>query len=151
MWYVYMVIMLLCFALLGWSPSNAAPPASPPSVQEEGGEIPHPPGIAPLRPVLDYLRFYESQPARVLPYITEHFRGGMDQRVWVDQTRALLAAQGYTRLSWLVHHLEVTETGGTVHVNTRARIDGQELLQKEIFKLIRTPEGEWLIDEWHLE
>jgi hypothetical protein len=107
--------------------------------------------MAPLRPVFDYLRFYESQPARVLPYLTEHFRGGIEPRVWVDQTRALLAAQGYTRLWWLVHHLEITDTGGTVQVKTRARIDGQELLQQEIFVLVRTPEGQWLIDDWHLE
>jgi len=45
----------------------------------------------------------------VLPYITEHFRGGMEPRLWVDQTRALLAAQGYTRLAWTVHHLELTK------------------------------------------
>jgi hypothetical protein len=45
----------------------------------------------------------------------------------------------------------MTDTGGEVHVTTRARIDGQELLQKEIFVLVRTPEGEWLIDDWHLE
>ena len=107
--------------------------------------------MAPLRPVLDYLRYYESQPARVLPYITAHFRSGMEPRIWVDQTRALLAAQGYTRLAWTVHHLETTDTEATVHVTTRARIDGQDLLQLEIFTLIHTPEGEWLIDDWHLE
>ncbi len=32
-----------------------------------------------------------------------------------------------------------------------ARIDEQELMQQELFELVRTPEGEWLIDDWHLE
>jgi hypothetical protein len=50
-----------------------------------------------------------------------------------------------------VQHLEMTDTGATAYVTTQARIDGQELLQKEIFVLVRTPEGEWLIDDWHLE
>ncbi|MGE3539697.1 MAG: hypothetical protein AB7N91_19990 [Candidatus Tectimicrobiota bacterium] len=122
-----------------------------PSVQEDTEDVPVPQGIAPLRPVLDYLRYYESQPARVLPYLTEHFRGGMEPRVWVDQTRALLAAQGYTRLAWTVHRLEVDESGARVHVTTRARIDGQDLLQQELFVLLRTPEGDWLIDDWRLE
>jgi len=110
-----------------------------------------PSSLPPERPVLDYLRYYESQPARVLPYITERFRSGMEPQLWVDQTRALLAAQGYTRLAWTVDHLEMTDTGATVHVTTRARIDEQELVQQERFELIHTPEGEWLIDDWHLE
>jgi len=45
-----------------------------------------PAGDAPLRPVLTICGFYESQPARVLPYITRTFRGGMEPRLWVDQT-----------------------------------------------------------------
>src|SRR5712692_4653453 len=145
---------IVLVVLLGgnvWGASKAEP--TPQLEQDEVDTLPPPApgGIAPLRPVLDYLRYYESQPARVLPYITERFRGGMEPRLWVDQTRALLAAQGYTRLAWTVQHLEMTNTGGEVHVTTRARIDGQELLQKEIFVLVRTPEGEWLIDDWHLE
>ena len=134
-----------------WGAPQAEPPPQP--VQDEFDTLPPPApgGIAPLRPVLDYLRYYESQPARVLPYITERFRSGMEPRLWVDQTRALLAAQGYTRLAWTVEHLEMTNTGAIVHVTTRARIDEQELMQQEIFELVRTPEGEWLIDDWHLE
>jgi len=149
----YACAMLLVVLLGGYvqgAPKPQVDPA-PQSVQDDVGDIPPPRGIAPLLPVLDYLRYYESQPARVLPYITEHFRSGMEPRLWVDQTRALLAAQGYTRLAWTVHHLEVTDTEATVYVTTRARIDGQELIQQEIFVLIHTPEGEWLIDDWHLE
>ena len=149
--YVVAVLLLALLSVQVWSAPQTRPEPTSQPAPDESGDIPPPPGIAPLRPVFDYLRFYESQPARVLPYITEHFRGGMEPRLWVDQTRALLAAQGYTRLAWIVHHLEITDVGGTVHVNTRARLDGQELLQKEIFVLIRTPEGEWLIDDWHLE
>jgi hypothetical protein len=149
--YAVAVLLLALLSVQVWSAAKTGPEPTPQPAQDESGDIPAPPGIAPLRPVFDYLRFYESQPARVLPYLTEHFRGGMEPRLWVDQTRALLAAQGYTRLAWVVHHLEITDIGGTVHVNTRARIDGQELLQKEIFVLLRTPAGEWLIDDWHLE
>lgn len=152
MWYVFVVLLVGLWQAQSWSTTKIGPVFISQLTQDDVGEAPPPPpGIAPLRPVFDYLRFYESQPARVLPYITEHFRGGMEPRLWVDQTRALLAAQGYTRLAWTVHHLEVTDTGGEVHVTTRARIDGQELLQKEIFVLVRTSEGEWLIDDWHLE
>jgi hypothetical protein len=149
--YALAILLMVLLSVQAWSAPKTEP--EPPSllVQDDLGDIPPPPGTAPLRPVFDYLRFYESQPARVLPYITEHFRGGMEPRLWVDQTRALLAAQGYTRLAWTVHHLEMTDTGATAHVTTQARIDGQELLQKEIFVLVRTPEGEWLIDDWHLE
>ena len=149
--YALAVLLVVLFSVQVWSAPKTRPESTLSPAQDDFGDIPVPPGIAPLRPVFDYLRFHESQPARVLPYITEHFRHGMEPRLWVDQTRALLAAQGYTRLAWTVHHLETTDTGGAVHVTTRARIDGQELLQKEIFVLVRTPEGEWLIDDWHLE
>ncbi len=149
--YVVAVLLMAFLSVQVWSAPQTRPEPTSQPAQDESGDIPPPPGIAPLRPVFDYLRFYESQPARVLPYLTEHFRGGMDPRLWVDQTRALLAAQGYTRLAWTVHRREITDIGGTVYVNTRARIDGQELLQKEIFVLLRTPAGEWLIDDWHLE
>ncbi len=121
--HIFVDLIIVLLHVQSWSAPKAGPEPTPQPAQDDFGDIPPPPsGIAPLRPVFDYLRFYESQPARVLPYITEHFRGGMEPRLWVDQTRALLA-----------------------------RIDGQELLQKEIFVLVRTPEGEWLIDDWHLE
>lgn len=149
----YVIVGLLVVLLNNgaWGAPKAGAAVSQPPSQADENDLSTPQGIAPLRPVLDYLRYYESQPARVLPYLTEHFRGGMEPRVWVDQTRALLAAQGYTRLAWTVHHLEVEENGAKVHVTTRARIDGQDLLQQELFVLLRTPEGDWLIDDWRLE
>jgi hypothetical protein len=149
--YALAVLLMALLSVQAWGAPKAEP--EPPSLlmQDDLGDITPPPGTAPLRPVFDYLRFYESQPARVLPYITERFRGGLEPRLWVEQTRALLAAQGYTRLAWRVHHLEMTDTGATAHVTTQARIDGQELQQNEIFVLVYTPEGGWLIDDWHLE
>ena len=149
--YVCVIVLVMLLGGYAWGAPKAEPTPQPVLDEPDTLAPPAPGGIAPLRPVLDYLRYYESQPARVLPYITEHFRSGMEPRLWVDQTRALLAAQGYTRLAWTVDHLEMTDTGATVHVTTRARIDEQELVQQESFDLIRTPEGEWLIDDWHLE
>lgn len=151
MWYRILGLCMLLFSSYTWGTPKTGPDASLQTVQYDSGDLPTPQGITPLRPVLDYLRYYESQPARVLPYLTEHFRGGMEPRLWVDQTRALLAAQGYTRLTWTVHHLEVDASKAKVHVTTRARIDGQELLQQELFVLVRTPEGDWFIDDWQLE
>src|ERR671934_1929479 len=142
--YVCVIVLVMLLGGYAWGAPKAEPTPQPVLDELDTLPPPAPGGIASLRPVLDYLRFYESQPARVLPYITEHFRGGMEPRLWVDQTRALLAAQGYTRLAWTVDHLEMTNTGATVHVTTRARIDEQELVQQEIFNLVRTPEGEWL-------
>jgi hypothetical protein len=147
--YACVIVLLVLLGSFAWGAPKAAPTPQP--EQDDFEQAPPPSGITPLRPVLDYLRYYESQPARVLPYITERFRGGMEPQLWVDQTRALLAAQGYTRLAWTVEHLEMTDTGATVHVTTRARIDEQELVQQELFELVRTPEGEWRIDDWHLE
>ena len=147
--YACAIVLVVLLGGYAWGAPKAA--LAPQAVQDDFDSVPLPSGLTPLRPVLDYLRYYESQPARVLPYITEHFRSGIEPRLWVDQTRALLAAQGYTRLAWTVHRLETTNTGATVHVTTRARIDEQELVQQEIFELVRTPEGEWRIDDWHLE
>src|SRR5206468_12420611 len=145
----YVIVLIVLLGSCAWGAPKAVPTPQP--EQDDFEHTPPPSGITPLRPVLDYLRYYESQPARVLPYITERFRSGMEPQLWVDQTRALLAAQGYTRLAWTVEHLEMTNTGAIVRVTTRARIDEQELMQQELFEMVRTPEGEWLIDDWHLE
>ena len=149
--YTCAIVLVVLLGSNAWGAPKVAPTPQPVEDELETPPSPTPSGITPLRPVLDYLRYYESQPARVLPYITERFRSGMEPRLWVDQTRALLAAQGYTRLAWTVEHLEMTDTGALVHVTTRARIDEHELMQREIFELVRTPEEEWLIDDWHLE
>ena len=149
--YACAIVLVVVLGGYAWGAAKAVPTPQP--VEDDLDTLPPPAlgGITSLRPVLDYLRYYEAQPARVLPYITQRFRSGMEPRLWVDQTRALLAAQGYTRLAWTVHRLEKTSTGATIHVTTRARIDEQELVQEEIFELVRTPEGEWRIDDWRLE
>jgi hypothetical protein len=49
------------------SATSAAPAADPPDL---------PTSRSPLHVVLDYLRFHTLQPARTLPYVTEHFRHG---------------------------------------------------------------------------
>lgn len=132
------------------TPKTTPETPAPAPVPEETPALPKPSTTAPLRPVLDYLRFYETQPARVLPHVTERFRAGMAPQIWIEQARAMLAAQGYARLAWTVQQVDVTDTGAAITVYTRIRIDGQEILQQEIFTLVRTPEDEWLIDDWRV-
>ena len=107
---------------------------------------------SPLHVVLDYLRFHELQPARVLPYLTEHFRNGMTPQLWLEQIlQARLNQEDYTYLAWKVQRLDVTDAQATVQVQTQVRLQGQERPQQEIFTLRRTTEGEWLIDDWQAE
>ncbi|MBM3224625.1 MAG: hypothetical protein FJZ47_12590, partial [Candidatus Tectomicrobia bacterium] len=77
------VLVCVWLTVLAWGTPPVGAQATIAPALDDSGELPPPPGIAPLRPVLDYLRFYESQPARVLPYLTERFRGGMSPRLWV--------------------------------------------------------------------
>jgi peptidoglycan hydrolase-like protein with peptidoglycan-binding domain len=102
----------------------------------------------PLLVVLDYLRYYAYQPARVLPYVTEHFRRGLPPNTWIEQTLQKLKAQEYTYLAWKVRSLEVTDTQATVEVYTRVQVQGQELSRVETFTLLHTAEDGWLIDNW---
>ena len=68
--YACAIVFVVLLGGYAWGASRAAP--TPPPEQDDLDTLPSPPsgGIAPLRAVLDYLRYYESQPARVLPYIT---------------------------------------------------------------------------------
>jgi hypothetical protein len=110
-----------------------------------------PPQHVPLRIVLTYLRFYDYQPARVLPYVTEHFRHGLTPQEWIEQTLETLTAQEYAYLDWKVRHIEVSDTQATVEVHTRVQVQGQEITRQEMFSLQRTAGGDWLIDDWHIE
>lgn len=112
-----------------------------------------PPALSrsPLHVVLDYLRFYELQPARTLPYVTENFRNGMAPQLWLKQVMQAHLNQTYTYLAWKVQRLDVADAQATVQVHTRVRVQGQERPQQEVFTLLRTAEGEWLIDDWQAE
>jgi peptidoglycan hydrolase-like protein with peptidoglycan-binding domain len=105
----------------------------------------------PLRVVLTYLRFYAFQPARVLPYLTEKFRGGLSPQEWVEQTLQTLAAEDYAYLGWQIQRVEVADAQATVEVHTRVRTKQQEQSRQEVFGLQRTADGAWLINEWHVD
>jgi hypothetical protein len=106
--------------------------------------------LTPGRLVMDYLRFYESQPGRVLPYVTEHFRGDMLPEAWIAYTLTTVAERNYSRLAWEIQRVEVEDDSqATVQVRSHIRVDDQESTQKEIFTLIRgTAEDSWRIDTW---
>jgi hypothetical protein len=100
---------------------------------------------------LEYLRHYEDQPARVLPYVTERFRGGMQPLLWTEQTLITISARGFSRRAWTIHNIDMTDVQATVRLNTRFLMDGHEVTHQEVFSLVRTSDGEWLIDNWHFE
>jgi peptidoglycan hydrolase-like protein with peptidoglycan-binding domain len=106
---------------------------------------------SPLQVVVDYLRFHELQPGRVLPYVTERFLNGTSPQLWIEQTLQERLAQGQSYLSWKVQHLEIVGPVATVQVQSRVRLQGQEHTRYEVFTLLRVPEGDWLIDDWRLE
>jgi peptidoglycan hydrolase-like protein with peptidoglycan-binding domain len=118
--------------------SSTTPPALPAS-------------RSPLHIVLDYLRFHTLQPARTLLYVTEHFRHGLTPQLWLERMMQARLNQAYTYLAWKVQRLDITDTQATVQVQTQVRVQGHERSQHEVFTLMRTAEGEWLIDDWQAE
>ena len=117
-----------------------------------------PPPMAPVRPwrvVLAYLRYFDTQPARLLQYVTERFRQGMQPRDWITHTANTLAEQNFTRLSWQIERVEpsLTDAGSqaNIHVHSRVRISGQEIARREVFTVVRADQEEWLIDSWRSE
>jgi peptidoglycan hydrolase-like protein with peptidoglycan-binding domain len=122
--------------------TSAAPTTTPPAV---------PISRSPLHVVLDYLRFHTLQPARTLPYMTEHFRNGLTPQLWLERMMQARRNQEYTYLAWKVQHLDITDTQATVQVQTQVRVQGHERPQHEVFTLLRTTAGEWLIDDWQAE
>jgi hypothetical protein len=117
-----------------------------------------PPPLAPVRPwrvVLAYLRYFDTQPARLLQYVTERVRQGMQPHDWITQTVNTLAEQNFTRLSWQIERVEpsLTDPGAqaNIHVRSRVRISGQEIARREIFTVVRADQEEWLIDSWRSE
>jgi peptidoglycan hydrolase-like protein with peptidoglycan-binding domain len=122
--------------------TSAAPTATPPAL---------PAPRSPLHIVLDYLRFHTLQPARTLPYVTEHFRNGLTPQLWLERMMQARRNQEYTYLAWKVQRLDITDTQATVQVQTQVRVQGHERSQHEVFTLLRTATGEWLIDDWRAE
>jgi hypothetical protein len=106
---------------------------------------------SPLHVVVDYLRFHESQPGRVLQLVTEHFLNGVPPQVWIEQTVQTRLTRAFTYVAWKVQWVEIVEEQATVRVHTWVRVHGQEQARAEIFTLVRTLEGEWLVDAWQLE
>lgn len=127
------------------------PSAQTPEATSEDGTTPRlSPSLTIARIVVTYLRFYESQPARLLPHITEHFRGGASPQEWIEYTHNTIATHSYTRLSWEVQHVEFDDdTRATVQVRSHIRVNGHESIQQETFSLERSPTEEgWKIVAW---
>jgi Putative peptidoglycan binding domain len=117
-----------------------------------------PPPLAPVRPwrvVLTYLRYFDTQPARLLQYVTDHFRQGMSPHDWITHTAHTLEEQQFSRLSWQIERVEpsLTDAGSQadIHVHSRVRISGREIARREIFTVVRAEQAEWLIDNWRSE
>jgi hypothetical protein len=106
---------------------------------------------SPLHVVLEYLRFHESQPARSLQYVTEHFLSGMDPQQWIAQAMQARLTQAHAYVAWKVRGVEIAQTQATVRVYTRVRMHEQEHSRAEVFTLLSTLEGDWLIDAWQYE
>jgi hypothetical protein len=117
------------------------PPTPPPTVPQ-----------APWRVVLAYLRYYDTHPARLVPYVTEQFRQGKPPQEWITETTNLLAEQQFYRLSWHIERVETDTTSSEprslVYVQSRVRIKGQERVRREIFSLVQNRATEWLISGW---
>lgn len=120
------------------------PPAAP-----ERPPVPVPPPAA-WRTVLAYLRYYDTQPSRLVPYVTEQFRQGLQARAWIRNTMQEVAAQNFSRLSWQIERVEPqdpeTASEATVEVYSRVRIGGEEMARREIFSLVREGESMWRIN-----
>ncbi len=118
--------------------------------EPETPPAPAPPPAA-WRTVLVYLRYYDTQPSRLVPYVTEHFRQGLQARAWIRQAMQDIAAQDFSRLSWRIERVEPQEpeaaSEATVAVYSRVRISGVEIARREIFSLVRRDETTWQINE----
>jgi hypothetical protein len=115
---------------------------------------PTPPAPAPppaaWRTVLIYLRYYDTQPERLLPYITERFRQGVGGQAWLHETRREVGEQQFSRLSWRIERVEPQDSDAaseaTVEVYSRIRLAGEEKGLREVFALVSNAENEWLIN-----
>ena len=116
-----------------------------------GAEVETEPSLLPAssawRPVLEYLRFYDSQPARLVLHVTARFRGDMPPADWVNHLTTNPDNRG-PRLTWQIDKVEMANATATVYVRSQIRVDGIQQPQLEEFSLVRSSDGQWLIDAW---
>ena len=104
---------------------------------------------SPWRPVLEYLRFFDSQPARVVLHVTARFRDDMPPADWINHLTTNPDTRGLPRLEWKIDRIETGNATATVYVRSQVRVDGIEQRQQEEFSLVRSPDARWIIDAWH--
>ena len=103
---------------------------------------------SPWKPVLEFLRFFDSQPGRLVQHVTPAFREDMPATAWVAKLMTDPAATNRHRLAWEIEKVDKESNTATVHVLSEVRIDGVQQSQLETFSLVRSPEAKWLIDAW---
>ena len=103
------------------------------------------PALSPWRPVLEYLRFYDSQPARVVLHVTARFRGDIPPADWINRLTTNPNTR-HPRLTWQIDKIEMANATATVYVRSQIRVDGIQQPQLEVFSLVRSPDAQWLID-----
>ena len=107
------------------------------------------PASPPWKPVLEFLRFFDSQPARLVLHVTAGFREDMPATAWIAKQMTDPAAASRQRLTWEIEKVDTKSNAATVHVRSQVRIDGVQQSQLEAFSLVRSPDAKWLIDAWH--
>lgn len=112
-------------------------------------EAPLLPASSPWRPVLEYLRFFDSQPARVVLHVTARFRQDMPPADWITHLTTKPDSRGRHRITWQIDKVQTDSDLATVYVRSQVRVDGVQQLQLEEFSLVRSPGQPWLIDAWH--
>ena len=106
-------------------------------------------GSFPWRPVLEYLRFYDSQPARVVLHVTARFRQDMSPADWIAHLTTKPETRRPPRLTWQIDKVETGSATATVYVRSQVRVDGVPQAQLEEFSLVRSADAQWRIDAWH--
>ena len=106
------------------------------------------PALSPWRPVLEYLRFYDSQPARVVLHVTARFRQEMSPADWITHLTTKSGTRGRHRITWQIDKVQTDSDLATVYVRSQVRVDGVQQRQLEEFSLVRSPGEPWLIDAW---
>ena len=112
-------------------------------------EAPLLPASSPWRPVLEYLRFFDSQPARVVLHVTTRFRQDMPPAEWIAHLTTKPDSRSRHRITWQIDKVQTDSDLATVYVRSQVRVDGVPQFQFEEFSLVRSPGEPWLIDAWH--